>query len=219
MGRWAPDARGRLERAALELFAEKGFAATTVPEIAERAGLTTRTFFRHFADKREVIFAGDEIPRTARDYLETAPADLAPMALILDGLSQVATERFAGRRKEITAIRRMILAEEQLRERDARKRADLTSAVRDGFIRRGTPHPEAALLAETAVALWHAALDEWLSREDETPLAAVIAECYARLRHAVLEVGPGAVAGNALEPPTAPPGRRRRRRPAPDSAA
>lgn len=195
----------------MELFAEKGFAATTVPEIAGRAGLTTRTFFRHFADKREVIFAGDEIPRTARDYLETAPADRAPMALILDGLSQVATERFTSRRKEIAAIRRMIMAEEQLRERDARKRADLTTAVREGFIRRGTPPPEAALLAETAVALWHAALEEWLSRDDETPLAAVIAECYARLRHAVLEVGPGAVVGNALETPTAPPGRRRRR--------
>jgi len=60
MSRWQPDARGRLERAAVELFTEQGFAATTVPQIAARAGLTTRTFFRHFADKREVLFAGDE---------------------------------------------------------------------------------------------------------------------------------------------------------------
>ena len=62
VARWSPDARGRLERAAFELFAEQGFAATTVPEITARAGLTTRTFFRHFADKREVFYAGDEIP-------------------------------------------------------------------------------------------------------------------------------------------------------------
>src|ERR1700710_310590 len=74
MGRWSPDARGRLERAAVELFVEQGFAATTVPQITARAGLTTRTFFRYFADKREVFFAGDEIPDLARRYLTAAPA-------------------------------------------------------------------------------------------------------------------------------------------------
>ena len=62
VSRWRPDARERLEHAALELFAEQGFAATTVPEITARAGLTTRTFFRYFADKREVLFGGAEIP-------------------------------------------------------------------------------------------------------------------------------------------------------------
>ncbi len=58
MGRWQPDARGRLTEAAFELYGERGFEQTTVAEIAERAGLTERTFFRHFADKREVLFAG-----------------------------------------------------------------------------------------------------------------------------------------------------------------
>ena len=58
MTRWEPNARGRLERAALELYGERGFEQTTVAEIAERAGLTERTFFRHFADKREVLFCG-----------------------------------------------------------------------------------------------------------------------------------------------------------------
>ena len=58
MSRWEPDARGRLERAALELYGERGFEQTTVAEIAARAGLTERTFFRHFADKREVLFGG-----------------------------------------------------------------------------------------------------------------------------------------------------------------
>ena len=58
MGRWQPNARGRLEQAALELYVERGFEQTTVEEIARRAGLTERTFFRHFADKREVLFAG-----------------------------------------------------------------------------------------------------------------------------------------------------------------
>ena len=58
MSRWEPNARGRLEQAALELFIERGFEQTTVAEIAQRAGLTERTFFRYFADKREVLFAG-----------------------------------------------------------------------------------------------------------------------------------------------------------------
>jgi hypothetical protein len=58
MTRWEPNARGRLEQAALALYGERGFENTTVAEIAARAGLTERTFFRHFADKREVLFAG-----------------------------------------------------------------------------------------------------------------------------------------------------------------
>src|SRR5260221_14141077 len=58
MGRWEPDARGRLEQAAMELYGERGFEQTTVTEIAKRAGLTERTFFRHFTDKREVLFSG-----------------------------------------------------------------------------------------------------------------------------------------------------------------
>ena len=69
MGRWEPDARGRLAKAAMELYAEQGFEQTTVAEIAARAGLTERTFFRHFADKREVLFYGMEM---ARDLLARA---------------------------------------------------------------------------------------------------------------------------------------------------
>jgi AcrR family transcriptional regulator len=60
MSRWEPDARGRLGQAAIELYVERGFDDTTVADIAERAGLTERTFFRHFADKREVLFAGQD---------------------------------------------------------------------------------------------------------------------------------------------------------------
>src|ERR1700753_1878656 len=101
MGRWRPDARERLEQAAIELFVEQGFAATTVPEITARAGLTTRTFFRHFADKREVLFAGDEIPALATRLIAEAPAGLAPRAVILAGLRTVAAARFEGRRPEL----------------------------------------------------------------------------------------------------------------------
>ncbi|WP_420116296.1 helix-turn-helix domain-containing protein, partial [Micromonospora sp.] len=90
MARWRPDARERLRQAALELFAEQGFAATTVPAITARAGLTTRTFFRHFADKREVLFADEaEISAFATELMATAPTD-EPLTFIVAGLRTVA---------------------------------------------------------------------------------------------------------------------------------
>lgn len=89
MSRWQPGARERLERAALELFVEQGFAATTVPGITARAGLTTRTFFRHYADKREVLFAGDDAPALAARLIAEAPAAMDPMTLITEGLRAI----------------------------------------------------------------------------------------------------------------------------------
>ena len=87
MGRWQPNAPGRLERAALELYSERGFDRTTVAEIAERAGLTERTFFRYFADKREVLFAGAS---TLEEFLvasvNDAPAALPPIEAITAAL-------------------------------------------------------------------------------------------------------------------------------------
>ena len=76
MARWAPDTRERLRTASMELFAERGFDATTVPDIVERAGVTRRTFFRHFGDKREVFFGDDEIPRLAAEMLAKGAAGL-----------------------------------------------------------------------------------------------------------------------------------------------
>src|SRR5258708_12931612 len=86
MGRWKPDARGRLERAALELYGERGYEQTTVAEIAARAGLTERTFFRHFADKREVLFAGSTALRDLIvDAVAGAPASAPPIQPIAPG--------------------------------------------------------------------------------------------------------------------------------------
>src|SRR5690242_21635033 len=84
MARWEPNARGRLEQAAMELYAERGFDQTTVAEIAARAGLTERTFFRHFADKREVLFYGTEM---LRDLLVRAVADVPATATAMDAVS------------------------------------------------------------------------------------------------------------------------------------
>lgn len=190
MVRWNPDARGRLERAATELFAEQGFAATTVPEITARAGLTTRTFFRHFADKREVFFAGDEIPDLARNLLATAPPAIDPVTLLEQGLRQVAADRFDGRWDEVRRRRDVVLAEPALRERDAQKRDDLVAVIRLGLEARGVDPVEAALLAELTVVVLHVALDSWLAQPTERSMGEVVSTCFTRLR-SVLSPDPG----------------------------
>jgi len=189
--RWSPDARGRLERAAFELFAEQGYQATTVPQITARAGLTTRTFFRYFADKREVIFAGDEIPDLARAAIQGAPAGIDPLDIVVHGLRTVADERFEGRHGEVGSVRRLVLSESSLRERDARKRADLTDAVREAFVDRGLDPSEAAVIAETTVMLFHLALEAWLTGPSERRMADVVDEQLSALR-GVLDRRPAA---------------------------
>src|SRR6201991_4771127 len=107
MARWEPNAEGRLGQAALELFAERGYEQTTVAAIAERAGLTKRTFFRHFADKREVLFSGSvELERRWVEAVAAAPADAPPMAAVAAGFDPVAAmfeelHGFVGRRARI----------------------------------------------------------------------------------------------------------------------
>src|ERR1700728_1281403 len=118
MGRWKPDARGRLERAALELYGERGFEQTTVAEIAERAGLTERTFFRHYTDKREVLFAGGtQFQQAIVGAAADAPPDALPLEAVTAGLGAVAAgleerREFAGRRAAIIA------SSPELRERE-----------------------------------------------------------------------------------------------------
>ena len=181
--RWAPDARGRLERAAFGLFAEQGFAATTVPQITARAGLTTRTFFRHFADKREVVFAGDEIPANAARLIAEAPTDLEPMRVIRSVLHQVAAARFDGNHAQTAVWRRIVEGNDELRDRDARKRSDLVRAARGAFVERGETPRQATVLAEVGVLVFQVALESWVEEDAATarPMSAVIDEVLAAL--------------------------------------
>jgi AcrR family transcriptional regulator len=174
--RWAPDARGRLQRAAVELFGEQGFAATTVPQIAERAGLTTRTFFRHFADKREVLFGGDAIPASAAALMREARGDLDPIALAADRLRAVAETMFEGDRREVRRVRAIIESDGALRERDLRKRADLATVIRLGFEDRGESAVTAAIAADLIVSVLHVALERWLDDPADDASARPLAE-------------------------------------------
>jgi AcrR family transcriptional regulator len=182
MSRWEPGSAERLQAAALELFVEHGFAAVTVPEITARAGLTTRTFFRHFADKREVLFAGeDELPAVVTRVFAEAPAGLAPMEVIVKGLTEVVVPRFAGLRDYLRVRKGVVQSDEGLRERELRKLAVVAEAGAAWFRGRGLDDVEAALAAQLAVAVFHTAVTRWLDDPDERPLAGIVAETAATL--------------------------------------
>ena len=190
MPRWAPDAALRLERAALELFAEKGYAQTTVPEIAARAGLTTRTFFRHFADKRDVLFLRErELPAVVADVMVAAPAGLSPMELVLHGLDTVANGDLEGWKRDVRARRAIVESEPKLRERERLKSAVLTDAIEEALRARGASGEEASLAAAVAAALFDTALGEWLSGDDAVPLLEVLRRQRELLARLVASVG------------------------------
>lgn len=189
MGRWLPDARERLERAALELFLEQGFAETTVPQITARAGLTTRTFFRHFADKREVLFAEeDEIPAQITRLMADSPRSLGPGALVIDGLHAFAATRFDGRREDLRMRRAVIRGDDGLRERELRKLAALSDAIGQGFRDRGIDPLTATLTAQVAVTAFSVSIGRWLDSDDPRPLAELVLDTLDALRSVTVEL-------------------------------
>jgi len=171
MSRWEPNARGRLEEAALELYAERGFDETTVAEIAERAGLTERTFFRHFADKREVLFGGqDALLGIFVDTIADAPESMSPIDAVGAALQAVAPV-FEGRHKLARRRQAVVAANPSLQERELIKLASIASAIAEALRGRGTGETAAKLTAEAGVAVFKVAFDRWINegRKDELP--------------------------------------------------
>src|SRR6516164_8305463 len=144
MSRWEPGARERLVRAAVDLFTEQGYDNTTVNEIADRAGLTKTTFFRHFPDKREVLFAGqDTHGRLLADGIAAAPASATPLQAVAAALD-AATATFTPRQREFgPRLEAVIAGNSELRERDVFKRAGLAAAMTEALEKRGVPDPAA----------------------------------------------------------------------------
>jgi len=183
MSRWQPNARDRLERAAVELFIEQGFAETTVPQITARAGLTTRTFFRHFADKREVLFARDEeLPALVARLAADAPASLSPMMLIAYALETVAATRLEGQRAYLRTRHAVIQADEGLRERELRKLSALSDAISQGFRDRGVGELTSILAAQLAVTVFSVTISRWLDQDGEQPLSDLVHDTLRALR-------------------------------------
>ena len=182
MARWEPDAQGRLAQAALELFAERGYEQTTVAEIAERAGLTKRTFFRHFADKREVLFGGGTaFQDLVVDGAASAPADARPLEAVAAGLV-AAAEMLEGRRAFAHQRATVIAANPELQERELIKMANLGQALAAHLRERGVGEPEASLTAEAGVAAFRIAFARWVAGEDPRDLPTIVRGSIATLQ-------------------------------------
>ena len=191
MARWEPNARERLVRAAIDLFAEQGYEATTVNEIAERAGgLTKTTFFRHFADKREVLFAGQELhSRVLAEAIEALPEPASPLEAVATALDAL-SETFGEDRREMgQRLRTVVEKSAELRERAAFKRSVLTEAVVGALHERGVREPSASLAADLGVLAFHGAYVRWTDSADGRPLKEFAREEFAGLRAAISELG------------------------------
>jgi AcrR family transcriptional regulator len=182
MARWEPDSRGRLEHAALTLYGERGFENTTVAEIAERAGLTERTFFRHFADKREVLFWGagalqDLLVTTVAD----APASASPLEAVAAALEAAGT--LLQERREFARQRQVVIAASaELRERELIKLASLAAALAEALRQRGVKDPAASLTGEIAVAVFKTAFERWVMEGNKRDLPHVLRDSLAELK-------------------------------------
>ena len=171
MGRWEPNARGRLEQAALELYSERGFEQTTVAEIAERAGLTERTFFRHFTDKREVLFWGaGALQDLLVGTVASATDRTSPMDAIAAALDAAANELFQDRRAQARQRQRIIDQDAGLQERELIKLASLAAALAEALRRRGVAEPAASLTAEVGIVVFKTAFGRWIEGEQDMPL-------------------------------------------------
>ncbi len=182
MGRWVPNAQGRLIEAALDLYSERGFEQTTVAEIAQRAGLTERTFFRYFADKREVLFLGSEqFERSIVEGLERAPAALTPLDAVAVALEHTATF-FADRRAHARRRYAVIDANPELQERERQKLGALAAALAAALQRRGVKATSARLAAEMGVAAFKIAFENWISQPNESPFERSIRNAFEELK-------------------------------------
>jgi AcrR family transcriptional regulator len=182
MVRWEPDSRGRLAQAALVLYAEQGFDQTTVAEIAERAGLTERTFFRHFTDKKEVLFGGAQ---GLHDLLVSsvldAPVSVTPLeavTLALDAAGQL----FNANRAYSVQRQRIINASAELQERELIKLASLAAALAGALRQRGVADPTAGLTGEVAIAIFKISFERWVSATETRDLTQLLRDSLTQLR-------------------------------------
>ncbi len=166
MARWEPDARGRLAQAALELYLERGFDQATVAEIAERAGLTERTFFRHYGDKREVLFGGQEaLHELISEVIATQPDSAAPMAAMSAALAAFA--EVLAQRRDFARQRQIVIdANASLQERELIKLTSLAATAARALRDRGVTEPAASLAAEAGLAAFRVAFARWIQAND-----------------------------------------------------
>jgi AcrR family transcriptional regulator len=191
VSRWAPNARERLEDAALDLFAENGFEETTVAQIADRAGMNRATFFRHFADKREVLFGGEDVlAGLFADAVRAAPAGAMLTECLQAALAAAGTAMTPQQRAKAARRRLVAAANSELQERGLLKRARITQSVAAALRERGTDELTARLGAETGMLAFTVAFERWMNANDDAPFPpfaeAALSDLQARATELVL---------------------------------
>ena len=187
MARWTPDARRRLELAALDLYATRGYDSTTVSDIATHAGVTSRTYFRYFPDKREVLFGGADglRDRIARSLLDAPPA-LPPLQATLHAMN-ACEDLYDQREHEHLRRRNVVIASSgELQEREARKLASLADVIAEGLGGRGSDPDSGRLVADLALAVFKQAAHLWMN-DPRTPYPVLLRRAAHQAWH-VLEV-------------------------------
>ena len=181
MGRWEPDAAGRLLEAALELFSERGYEQTTVADIAQKAGVTERTFFRYYADKREVLFGGGtELEATVVASIAAAPSSAAPLEAVVAAISAIGL--LLDERREFARRRAAVIASNaSLQERELLKLAALSAAASSALRDRGAGAAEAALAAETGMVLFKVSFERWIAGPSARSIADYVKEAAREL--------------------------------------
>lgn len=192
MARWKPGARERIVLAAVDLFIEQGFDETTVEQIARTAGLTRSTFFRHFADKRDVLVAGQEtLSRLLAEGIAAAPADATPLTAVAAGLERACRELGPLNHELGPRLKAAVAASTELQERDALKSVGLAATMADALVARGVPESTAELAAELGVLAFKRGFAQWTEgdRDSGEELAQHALAALDELRAATTSLG------------------------------
>ena len=189
MTRWRPEGEERLRTAAMELFLTYGYDNVTVAQIAERAGLTRRTFSRYFADKRDVLFAGSEqLPVALADALRQVDPRLGPFPAMLQALADVGAllgERVADHAAQ---RREVISGSPELQERAQAKYAAVSDALGAALVERGADPSTSTLFADVGVAIFRRGFERWTDAPHEADLASRIREAAGQLQDAAIGI-------------------------------
>jgi AcrR family transcriptional regulator len=173
--------------AAVDLFTEQGYDATTVAQITERAGVTKSTFFRHFSDKRELLVAGQQtLSRLLADGITEAPSTAGPLEAVAAGLERASSAMGPTNRELGPRLKAAVAASTELQERDALKSVGMAAAMTAALVARDVPDPTARLAAEMGVLAFKQGYTQWSEgdRDDPKGLAHHALTALAELRTA-----------------------------------
>ncbi|MFB4301219.1 helix-turn-helix domain-containing protein [Actinomadura sp. NTSP31] len=187
MARWEGNTRERLERAALDLFGEQGYDRTTVAQIARRANLTERSFYRWFSDKREVLFGGDDLEKRFLAALDAVPAGTGALPALLAAFA-TAPEVFRPR-DFLEKRAAVIAANPPLRERELIKLASLSAALTAALEERGCDRPTARLATDAGLAVLRLATERWMA-DDRADFPQMLSAAAAKLLAVATEAAP-----------------------------